>query len=135
MQAARQKNRLLHARRASFSDGEYDDPSMLRGNTEDEGWVEDSSSDDPAIDHIPLAPPSESEELWEDSSRSPQPLQKHRWSLRRRVRRGEVCGLLCCALIVCAWVLFLGTAMLRLRSKEDRGSNPPVPSHIQRLGR
>ena len=39
---------------------------------------------------------------------------------KSEVFRGEVCGVLCICLICFAWVFFISTAFLRLRSKEDR---------------
>jgi hypothetical protein len=40
---------------------------------------------------------------------------------RRIIHRGEVSMVLCCLFIAFTWVLFLGTAWLRLRSKAERG--------------
>ncbi|KAK7694631.1 hypothetical protein QCA50_001818 [Cerrena zonata] len=37
------------------------------------------------------------------------------------VRRGRIFAYLSAGLVVCAWVLFMGTAWLRLRSKSERG--------------
>ncbi|KAI0361645.1 MFS general substrate transporter [Trametes cingulata] len=39
------------------------------------------------------------------------------------VRRGELFAVLCGVLIAFAWVLFMGTAWLKLRSKEERGGS------------
>lgn len=41
----------------------------------------------------------------------------------KRARRGEFFAGICAAFIVFAWVLFLVTAWLRLRSKSERGGN------------
>ena len=42
---------------------------------------------------------------------------------KREVKRGEIFALLCGGLIAFAWLLFMGTAWLRLRSKEERGAS------------
>ncbi|KAL6309994.1 MFS general substrate transporter [Sparassis latifolia] len=44
------------------------------------------------------------------------------------VRRGQICSVLCGVLICFAWVLFLSTAWLRLRSKEERASTTGFPT-------
>lgn len=42
---------------------------------------------------------------------------------KAEVRRGEVFALLSGTLIALAWILFMGTAWYRLRSKEERGGS------------
>ena len=42
---------------------------------------------------------------------------------KREVKRGEMFAMLCGGLIAFAWILFMGTAWLRLRSKEERGAS------------
>ena len=42
---------------------------------------------------------------------------------KAEVRRGEVFAVLCGVLIAFAWILFMGTAWLKLRSKEERGGS------------
>ncbi|KAI8995613.1 MFS general substrate transporter [Trametes punicea] len=41
---------------------------------------------------------------------------------KAEVRRGEIFAVLCVVLIAFTWILFMGTAWLKLRSKEERGS-------------
>lgn len=41
---------------------------------------------------------------------------------KREVKRGEVFAIICGLWIAFAWILFMGTAWLRLRSKEERGT-------------
>ncbi|KAH9898415.1 MFS general substrate transporter [Cubamyces lactineus] len=40
---------------------------------------------------------------------------------KAEIRRGEIFAVLCGILVAFAWILFLGTAWLKLRSKEERG--------------
>jgi hypothetical protein len=42
---------------------------------------------------------------------------------QRVVKRGEIFAGLCCLFIALTWALFLGTAWLRLRSKQERGGS------------
>jgi hypothetical protein len=55
------------------------------------------------------------------STARPYVLKEDNFELDRRVRRGEFFVKLCGGLIVLAWVLFLTTAWMRLRSKKERG--------------
>ncbi|EMD42034.1 hypothetical protein CERSUDRAFT_110574 [Gelatoporia subvermispora B] len=59
-----------------------------------------------------------------DPSRAP----VHVVRTKAELRRGEIFAALCGSLILFAWVLFIATAWLRLRSKEDRGTDSVVHS-------
>lgn len=71
--------------------------------------------------HLPQAPLSD-ENLEPDSNgqHSPPTDELHE---TKRVKRGEFFAGLCAVFIVFAWVLFLVTAWLRLRSKKDRNNS------------
>jgi hypothetical protein len=98
--------------------------SLVHGDMpEDESWTDDTISED--LD-IPLASSTEEVVSWGEE-RSTGARRNSRLSIRRstptkptKVKRGEICALLCGALIVLTWVLFFVTAVLRLRSKDDR---------------
>jgi hypothetical protein len=90
------------------------------------------SIDDPTIDE---RIPPENQELLSDSSSSisphysatsswmglTQPLSAGQARMSNEVRRGEIFVKIYGGMIVFAWVLFLTTAWLMLRSKEERG--------------
>ena len=83
-----------------------------------------------------MTPREEEHEVWQDGQvgnegvsgeheslwvRSPSGGKYARHAYERRVRRAEICAMLCCGLILCTWALFFVTAVMRLRSKGERG--------------
>ncbi|CDO71549.1 hypothetical protein BN946_scf184911.g19 [Trametes cinnabarina] len=57
----------------------------------------------------------------EEPTRPPVKVKVKVLRTKAEVRRGEVFALLCGALIGLAWILFMGTAWLKLQSREERG--------------
>ena len=88
--------------------------ATTRSELEHEGWTDDMGNEvgDPSL------VPGEHEHLF---VRSPSGGKYVRQAYERRIRRAEICAMLCCALILCTWGLFFVTAVLRLRSKGERG--------------
>lgn len=89
-----------------------------------EGPFPSASSPDP---RIPLLISSVERSQHVDDPTEPRPasspISMNDPSRSKQARRGEIFAGLCAALIIFAWVLFLVTAWLRLRSKEERGAS------------
>jgi hypothetical protein len=125
--AARQKYALLRPHDPTQLEPELGDSATPRRTEEgDEGWSDEAATMT-STSSVEGRPPSPGQEqLW---VRSPAGGKWARHSYEKRVRRGEICALLCCAIIFCTWALFFVTAVLRLRSKGERGSTNSTLHH------
>ena len=83
--------------------------------TLDEAEEPSDSSTTEQIDVDPQTPPSDEPDS--DDLRSPPTDKLHE---TKQVTRGKIFAVFCAVFIIFAWVLFLVTAWLRLRSKKDR---------------
>lgn len=124
----RMNRRPLSTDVSSGHEGDSDDPQHAADHRSRDQWADSPplGTTPDAPEEVPLISSSTpgQERQWSDApaERTPWQLLQDADASQKRARRGKICAVLCCVLIVCAWVFFLTTAALRLRSQEDRGT-------------